>query len=103
MSSTNPPDDVMDAVRYIRDMREKTYLSREEKENLHRAKLRIAYWACRAEGIIASRENLTYVLGADAGEIMKAYDKYLDSNKNAPSDDKKKKPGKETGQFWGGA
>ncbi|MCD8138795.1 MAG: hypothetical protein LUE17_03285 [Planctomycetaceae bacterium] len=95
------PDDVMDAVRVIHDLRGKTYLSRQDRENLNRAKLRIAYWVCRSENIIASRENLTYVLGADAGDIMRAYEKYLES----PKKDADKKGTKKRGgtQFWGGA
>ncbi|MCC8165469.1 MAG: hypothetical protein LIQ31_04825 [Planctomycetes bacterium] len=101
MSSSNPPDDVVDAVKYIQNMRAKTYLSRDERENLNRAKLRVAYWACRSEGIIASRENLAYVLGSDAADIMKAYDKYLEAAKNAPPGKGKQK--KQTGVFWDGA
>lgn len=100
--SSDLPDDIVDALKFLQNMRSKTYLSREEKENLNRAKLRIAYWACRSENIIASRENLSYVLGADAHDIMKAYDKYLET----PDKDKKKKSkrsSKDGGKFWGGA
>ena len=92
----------MEAVKLIRDLRDKTYLTRDDRENLNRAKLRVAYWACRSESIVASRENLAYVLGSDAADIMNAYDKYLERDaerrKNAPG---KKKPGGTGGtKFW---
>ncbi len=107
MSANHPPDDVKDAVRIIRRLREKKYLSREEKTEMNRAKLRVAYWACRSEGVIASRESLTYILGADGREIMNHYERYLEREK----DQKKKsgepgRPPRRSGggtSFWDGA
>ena len=81
MSVNHPPDDVLEAVRAIRRLRGKTYLSREEKIEMNRAKLRVAYWACRSEGIVASRESLTYILGVDGNEIMSHYERYLEREK----------------------
>lgn len=78
MTSSDLPEDVLEAVQLIREAATRTYLTRTDKENLNRAKLRVAFWACRTEGIMASRENLSYVLGADAAEIMNNYDKYLE-------------------------
>lgn len=88
----------MDAVQYIRETQDKTYLTRQERENLNRAKLRIAFWACRTENVIASRENLAYILGNDAIDIMSAYDKYLervDETSRTP------RGGKDGRDFWG--
>lgn len=104
-AGSNIPEDIMDAVKLIRELRDKRYPTRDDRENLNRAKLRIAYWACRSESIVASRENLSYVLGSDALDIMKAYDKYLESDadrKKAAAERRKKRPGDKT-QFWGGA
>lgn len=107
----NVPEDIMDAIALIRDMREKTYVSRLERENLNKAKLRVAYWVCRNENIVASRENLAYILGSDATDIMNAYDKYLEKEKekeqSAPEKPAKPKPGDTKkrgagGQFWEG-
>lgn len=109
-----PPDDIMDAIQVIQDLRDKSYMSRMERENLNRAKLRIAYWVCRNENIVASRENLSYILGSDAGDIMRAYDKYLEKDKEREKEEgkgkgkPKSKPGdpKKGGggtQFWGNA
>ncbi len=99
-------EDIMEAVRYIHQMRGKKYMTREEKEMLNRAKLRIAYWACRSEGIVASRDNLEYVMGADAFDIIKAYDKYLITEEERAQREKlarRKKQRKDSGKFWGGA
>ena len=106
MSST-PPDDVMDSVKLIQRLKAKSYLSREERENLNRAKLHVAYWACRSENITASRDNLAYVLGPDAADIMNAYDKYLVSAKDKELQEKerrkKRREKKDDTNFWGGA
>ncbi len=102
----DPPDDIMEAAKYIQKMRGKTYMSREDKENLNRAKLRIAYWACRSEGIVATKYNLEYVMGADAVDIVKAYDKYLVNEAERAEREKrerKEKGGKDDGKFWDGA
>lgn len=104
-SGSTPPDEVMDSVKLIQRLKGKTYLSREEKIDLNRAKLHVAYWACRSENIIASRENLAYVLGPDAGEIMGAYEKYLVTEKEKEEREreerKKRKARKDGTKFWG--
>ncbi len=92
----------MQAVKYIRKLREKTYLSREEKIDLNRAKLRVAYWACRSEHIVATRETLGYILGSDAAEIMGHFDRYLEREKDGGKDGDQKKGGGGT-SFWDGA
>ncbi len=102
MSAGNPPADVLEAVKTIRRLRDKKYLSREEKIDVNRAKLRVAYWACRSENIVASRETLIYILGSDGAEIMGHYERYLEreNKKNADA----KKDGKSGGtSFWDGA
>ncbi len=98
----HPPDDVLEAVKYIRRLREKTYLSREEKIDLNRAKLRVAYWACRSESIVATRETLGYILGGDAAEIMGHFDRYLEREKEEGKDEGKRQGGGGAG-FWDGA
>ena len=97
------PDSIMDAVRVIRDLHAKPSLLRTEQENLNRAKLRVAFWACRTENIIASRENLTYVLGPDARDIMGAYDKYLQREDEKPADSGRPAARRDGGRFWDGA
>lgn len=79
MDSPDVPADILDSANLIQRLRLKTYLSRGEREAVNRAKLKIAFWACRNEDVSATRENLTYILGQDAAEIMGAYDKYLES------------------------
>lgn len=94
------PNDILEAVRYLREMKDKAYLSRQERENINRAKLRIAYWSCRTENVAATRENLTYILGGDAADIMSAYDKYLERSDGKGRDGKGRQG--DTGEFWGG-
>ena len=105
MSANRPPDDILDAVRLIKRLREKKFLSREEKIDINRAKLRVAYWACRSESIIASRDTLSYILGSDAPEIMGQYDRYLEREKEKEKDrSKQKRPGRQDKTtFWNGA
>ena len=104
MSAQEPPDDVLNAVKLIRKLRDKPYPTREDKIDLNRAKLRVAYWACRSESIVASRENLSYVLGEDAADIMGAYDRYLEAEKNRPGDGKQGKTRRKIDtRFWGGS
>ena len=102
-ADSNLPDDIMDAVKTIQEARGKTYLSRPERENLNRARLRIAYWACRNENIIASRENLAYILGADAPDIMRAYEKYLEKDKEGKKGGSKPSRKGDNTKFWGNA
>lgn len=98
-----PPEDIMDSVKLIQKMRGKQYLTSAEKVDLNRAKLHVAYWACRAEGIIASRDNLAYVLGSDAAEIMGSYDKYLISMEEKEKQDRERRSQKKDAGFWEGA
>lgn len=103
-SNSGVPDDLQDAMKFIQKCKMKKYLTQEEKTDLNRAKLRIAYWACRSENIVASRENLAYILGpADAAEIMGAYDKYLVTEEEAAKRRKQARKKKDKGSFWGGA
>ncbi len=85
-------------------MRGKRYLTQTEKVELNKAKLHVAYWACRSENIIASRENLAYVLGADAADIMNSYDKYLAGMEEKEQRNReRKKDRKGNSGFWEGA
>lgn len=103
--SSNPdlPDDVYEAVQVIRELRTKPYLSRADRETINRAKLRVAFWACRTESIPATRDNLTYVLGPDAADIMNAYDKYLQRDDGPAPGSGSGGPGSgpRPDQFWG--
>lgn len=104
MSASNPPADVLEAVKVIRKLRDKKYLTREEKIDVNRAKLRVAYWACRSESIIASRETLVYILGSDGAEIMGHYERYLEKEKEKKEkSDAKKRAGGDDSSFWDGA
>ncbi len=103
MPDSRPPDDIMDAVRVIRRLREKKYLSREEKVEINRARLRVAYWACRSENIIASRETLSYILGADGAEIMSHYERYLEREGEKKKDAPQRKARGGGTAFWDGA
>ena len=102
-SSADIPSNILDAVAIIRELNRKSYLSRPERDEINQAKLRIAFWSCRNENIVPSRENLSYVLGADAQEIMGSYDRYLKRNEEraAAKKGRGRKAGKED-EFWKG-
>lgn len=104
------PAEIADAAQLLRDLRNKSYLSRPERDAVNRAKLQIAYWACRTENIVASRENLTYVLGPDADDIMGSYDRYLERDRAKAKDLKAKRAKEAKGKkardgkrFWDNA
>lgn len=103
-SGMTPPEDIMDSVKLIQKMRGKAYLTHAEKVELNRAKLHVAYWACRSENIIASRDNLAYVLGSDAADIMGSYDKYLITMEEKEKQDRERRKAKKgDAKFWEGA
>jgi hypothetical protein len=93
------PPDIMDLAQLIHRLRNKSYVTRAELETIKRAKLRIAFWACRNEKLPVTRENLAFVMGTDAGEIITAYDQYLENQVAEGKSGKEKKDGKE---FWDG-
>lgn len=98
------PDDVAEAAAFVKKMKEKQIQTRAEKELLNQAKLKIAYWALGTESVPASRENLTYVLGGDAKEIMENYDKALAKEQEEnPKRSKTSKTTKRDKDFWDNA
>lgn len=103
MSAGTPPEDVQEAVKVIRRLRDKKYLSREEKVEVNRAKLRVAYWACRSENVVASRETLTYILGSDGAEIMSHYERYLEREKEKAKKGDTRRYSGDGSTFWDGA
>lgn len=108
MTASDLPEDILQAVGIIQELESKTYRSRADSDNLNRAKLRVAFWACRQENIVATRENLAYVLGSDAKEIMAAYDRYLEREEEGKAESEKNRgrPGtsrKGSTNFWDNA
>lgn len=107
MTASDLPEDILEAVSVIQELGNKTYRSRAESDNLNRAKLRVAFWACRSENVVASRENLAYILGADAREIIGAYDRYLERDEENKAREEREAvkgrpagPKKDVGKFW---
>lgn len=95
------PEDVMEAARLIKALQDKTLLTRADKDRINQAKLKVAYWACGSESIPSSRENLSFVLGKDAQEIMTNYDKALAQEQGGkPESEKDRKDKKEKPGFW---
>ncbi|MDR0362594.1 MAG: hypothetical protein LBJ46_07950 [Planctomycetota bacterium] len=96
------PETISAASVLIKALENKTVVTRADREAINKAKLRIAFWACSVEKLPASRENLTYVLGPDAKEIMDSYDRYLIQDKPASSAPKRaKRPRGQGSEFWG--
>ena len=93
------PEDIQNAGLLVKKLSNKPVLTRIEKENLQQAKLKVAFWACSIENIAPSRENLTYVLGADSKEIMEAFDKAM-KERSGRSEKYNEKTNKD---FWDGA
>ncbi len=94
------PEDILEAVRLIKQLQAKTVVTRQDHELINQAKLKVAYWTCRTENIPASRENLTYVLGSDAQEIMENYDKSLEREGKKDKKDTKERRKSDSSGFW---
>jgi|GEM_PF-2114758 hypothetical protein len=101
------PDEIREAGSLIKTLMSKPVQSRLDKELIQQAKLKIAYWACGSERIASTRDNLSFVLGSDAKEIMENYDKALEreetKEKEKGKDKTKKDTSKRGSKFWGGA
>ncbi|MDR1613488.1 MAG: hypothetical protein LBT97_12010 [Planctomycetota bacterium] len=97
------PDAVIAAGDLIKVSKLKDVITRADREAINKAKLKIAFWACRTERLPASRENLTFVLGPDAKDIMESYDRYLAQEDDAsPARKSSRGDKKGSGAFWGG-
>lgn len=100
------PSEVLEAVNFINATQDKEKLTRQDRDNLNRARLRVAYYACRSENIMATKENLSYVLGSDAAEIMTSYDKFLENEETRAREIRAREAARKRGQqpgFWEGA
>ncbi|MDR3210631.1 MAG: hypothetical protein LBU79_01795 [Planctomycetota bacterium] len=71
------PESVRNAGHLIKTLEKKPGLTTAERDLMKQAKLRVAFWSCQKEHIPPTRENLGYVLGNDATEIMDAYDNFI--------------------------
>ena len=94
-----PPRDIMELAQLIHKLRGKSYVTRADRDTIRRAKLRIAFWACRNERLPITRENLSFVMGADAEEIISAYDRHMENKTGVKS----AKTKKSENVFWDGA
>jgi len=96
------PPDIADAAFVIRELEAKPVRTASEEGNLNKARLRVAYWACRRAGVVPSRESLAFIMGPSAGSLLDRYDKELEEERarrqapqSAPSRDSARQ-----GQFW---
>lgn len=72
MSSTkiNLPPNIENYVQQIDSLEQKERLSGEEKRKLATCKLKVAVWACMAEGVQLSRFALSEILGPDTAFVF---------------------------------
>ena len=90
------PETIQNAVLHIRRLLAKPVPTRMDMETIHNLRLKIVFWACAAENVAPTRDNLAYVLGPDAREVMAAYDRKLKDQKEHGVGPR---PDTETG-FW---
>ena len=90
------PENIQNAALLIRRTLAKPLLTRLDHEAIHNARLKIVFWACAAENVTPTRDNLAYILGSDAAEVMAAYDQKLKNQKALDAD---VRPDSETA-FW---
>jgi len=75
------PEVIQNAALLIRRTLAQPVLTRQDREAIHNARLKIVFWACAAEHVAPNRDNLSYILGPDAQEVMAAYDQKVRSQK----------------------
>jgi len=98
------PEDILDALTLARTLAGKERRTRDEEETMNRARIRIAFWACRREGLYANWENLSFVLGEHAAAIRPAYDRMLAGRRTAEAEKAKAARRRDGGDgaFWDG-
>ena len=75
------PENIQNAALLVRRLLAKPLLTRQDRETVHNARLKIVFWACAAENVTPTRDNLAYILGPDAAEVMAAYDQKIKEQK----------------------
>lgn len=112
---TMPPDtpeDIRDAAATARRLAAQPKRTPREEADLNQARLSIAFFACRREGVPATWENLAYVLGRHAETIEPMYRQMLlgdrkdadDARREARRKDAARRRSSESGpSFWGGS
>jgi len=90
------PENIQNAALLIRRTLAKPILTRLDRETIHNARLKIVFWACAAENVAPTRDNLAYILGPDAQDVLAAYDQKVKDQKPLPPG---VKPDSET-SFW---
>ena len=100
------PEDIVAAGQLIRTLESKAVITRHDREAITKAKLRIAFWACGTENLPVSRDNLSFVLGPAARDIMSAYDRAMEREREAAvktgAGKAAAKKGRSKPDFWGG-
>ena len=97
--SPDAPESIQQATLLVRRLLAKPVLTRQDKETLHNTRLQIVFWACRAENILPTRDNLAYILGPDAAEVMAVYDRKIKEQKKSRGTGFRPSPDS-TSVFW---
>ena len=67
----NLPPEVRDAAREVRRLSRLEPRTRAQEAELAQARLTVAHYACRQEGVVSSWDNLAFILG-DGVETLRA-------------------------------
>lgn len=79
MSAIPPdlPDDIREAASAVRRLAALEKRTEREEADLNQARVKVAYYACRREGVPADWDNLSFILGSDAEAIAPAVRKAI--------------------------
>jgi len=64
------PETIQSAALLILHLCTKPVLTQQDREAIRKARLKVAFWACVAEKIIPTHDNLVYILGSTAHEVI---------------------------------
>ena len=79
--SPDVPESIQNAALLIRHLRTKSVLTQQDREAIRKARLKVAFWACVAEKISPSHDNLVYILGSTANEVIDVHDQKVKNQK----------------------
>jgi len=64
------PETIQNATLLIRQILAKSVLTQQDREAIRKARLKVAFWACVTEKITPTHDNLVYILGSTAHEVI---------------------------------
>ena len=99
----NLPQEIREAAKTVKRLSRLPDRNKAQESELGQARLKIAYFACRHEGVVTSWENLAYILGDGADSIREAYEQMRADNRAKERAAEARRGHSDDDPFWGHA